>query len=60
LQLTMMLSGASDPMARIAFIVSNAKWMALMVGVALLLGAVLAQVQDRRQRRAKRASKTGP
>jgi len=60
LQLSMMLSGASDPMARIAFTVSNAKWMALMVGLALLLGAVLAQVQDRRQGRLKRASKTGP
>src|SRR5471032_1321546 len=44
LELGMMLSGASDRMARIAFTVSNAKWMALMVGLALLLGAVLAQV----------------
>jgi hypothetical protein len=60
LELTMMLSGASDRLARIAFIVSNAKGMALMVGLALLLGAVLAQVQDRQQRRVKRASKTGP
>jgi hypothetical protein len=60
LQLTMMLSGASDRLARIAFTVSNAKGMALMVGLALLLGAVLTQVQDRRQRRLKRASKTGP
>jgi hypothetical protein len=60
LELAMMLSGASDRLARIAFIVSNAKGMALMVGLALLLGAVLARVQDRQQWRVKRASKTGP
>jgi hypothetical protein len=60
LELAMMLSGASDRLARIAFIVSNAKGMALMVGLALLLGAVLAQVQDRQKRRVKRVSKTGP
>ena len=56
LELGMMLSGASDRMARIAFTVSNAKWMAVMVGVALLLGAVLAQVQERQQRRRKTPS----
>jgi len=56
LELAMMLSGTSDRLARIAFAVSNAKWMALTVGVALLLGAVLAQVQEHRQRRLKSSS----
>jgi len=56
LELAMMLSGASDRLAGIAFMVSNAKWMALTVGVALLLGAVLAQVQEHRQRRLKSSS----
>jgi len=60
LELGMMLPGASDRMARIAFTVSNAKWMALMVGLALLLGAVLAQVRERQQRRSQPSQKTGP
>jgi DMSO/TMAO reductase YedYZ heme-binding membrane subunit len=56
LQLTMMLSGATDSLARIAFTISNAKWMAIYVGLALLLGAVLARQQERQQARL-RASK---
>jgi hypothetical protein len=60
LELSMMLSGASDAVARIAFTVSNAKWTAVYVGFGLLLGAVLGQVQERQQRRLKRALKTGP
>jgi hypothetical protein len=38
-------------LARIAFTISNAKWMALYVGLALWLGAVLARQQERQQRR---------
>jgi hypothetical protein len=53
LELDQMLSGASDGLARIAFGVSNAKWMAIYVGLILLAGAVLARVADRRQKRAK-------
>jgi hypothetical protein len=51
LQLTMMLSGASDRLAGIAFTISNAKWMAIYVGLALWLGAILARQQERQQRR---------
>jgi hypothetical protein len=60
LELSMMLSGASDGIARIAFTVSNAKWAAIYVGLGLLLGAVLARVQERQQRRLKRALQSGP
>jgi len=49
LELNMMLSGATDSLARIAFTISNAKWMAITVGLALLLGAVLARQQERRK-----------
>ena len=31
-------------LARIAFAVSNAKWMAVYVGLALLVGAVMARL----------------
>ena len=44
LELDQMLSGTSDDIARIAFTVSNAKWMAVYVGLILLVGAVMAQV----------------
>jgi hypothetical protein len=63
LQLSMMLSGPSDRLARIALTVSNAKWVAIYVGLALWLGAILARQQERQQRRLKAASspdKTGP
>ena len=53
LQLFMMLSGATDGLARIALTVSNAKWMALTLGLVMLLGAVLAQVQERQKKRLK-------
>jgi hypothetical protein len=51
LELSMMLGGATDSVTRIALTVSNAKWMAIYVGLALLLGAVLAQVQERQKKR---------
>jgi hypothetical protein len=63
LQLGMMLSGASDRLAHIAFTVSNAKWVAIYVGLALWLGAILARQQERQQRRLRAAnssSKSGP
>jgi hypothetical protein len=50
-----MLSGPSDDIARIAFTVSNAKWMAIYVGLILLAGAVMARVAEWRQKRAKNA-----
>ena len=56
LQLDQMLSGASDQIARIAFTISNAKWMAIYVGAVLLLGAVMAQVAQARQKRAKKST----
>jgi hypothetical protein len=56
LQLGMMLSGATDQMARIALSVSNAKWVAICVGVALWLGALFARQQERFQRRLGRAN----
>jgi len=51
LQFGMMLTRPTDEVARIAFIISNAKWMALYVGLALWLGAILARQQERQQRR---------
>ena len=51
LELGMMLSRPTDDLARIAFTVSNAKWMAIYVGVALWLGALWARQQARQQRR---------
>ena len=53
LQFTMMLSRPTDDLARIAFTISNAKWMALYVGLGLWLGAMLARQQERQQRRLK-------
>lgn len=53
LQFSMMVSGASDMLARTAYTVSHAKTMALMIGVLLLLGAVLARVQERKLKRLK-------
>lgn len=51
LQFAMMLTRPTDELARIAFTISNAKWMALYVGLGLWLGAVLARQQERQQRR---------
>lgn len=56
LQLSMLLSGATNEAARIALSVSNAKWVAIYVGVALWLGAVLARQHERQQRRLKQAN----
>ena len=53
LQVFMMLNGATDGLARIAFTISTAKMMAIMVGPVLLLGAVLAQVAERQKKRLK-------
>jgi len=56
LQLRMLLTGATDQAAGIALYVSNAKWVAIYVGVALWLGAILARQQERIQRRLKQAN----
>jgi len=56
LQFTMMLTRPTDELARIAFTISNAKWMALYVGLALWLGAMLARQQERQQRRLRETS----
>jgi hypothetical protein len=55
LEMEQMLSGASDDVARIAFTVSNAKWMAVYIGLILLAGAVMAAVAEGRQKRVKNA-----
>ena len=59
LQFTFMLSGVTDPLARVALTISNAKWVAVYIGAALLLGALLARQQERQQRRLRRASRAG-
>jgi hypothetical protein len=51
LEFAMMLSRPTDELARIAFGVSNAKWVAVYVGLGLWLGAVLARQQERQRRR---------
>jgi len=60
LELGMMLSRPTDQMAGIAFTVSNAKWMAIYVGVALWLGALWGRQQERQQRRLQRAETLPP
>ena len=63
LQLTMMLSGPSDQLARIALAVSNAKWMAIYVGLALWLAALMgppAGASAATITAGERALKTGP
>jgi hypothetical protein len=63
LQFSLMLSGATDSLARIALTISNAKWVAIYVGMTLWLGALLARQQERQQRRLRRANRgaeTGP
>ena len=54
-----MVSGPTDALARIALMISNAKWVAVYVGFALLLGAVMAWQQDRQQQRLKRQNSAG-
>jgi hypothetical protein len=56
LQLTLMFSGLSDQLARIALSVSNAKWVAIYAGMALWLGALWARQQERQQQRLRRTS----
>jgi hypothetical protein len=51
LELSLLLGGASDALARLAFTISNAKMVAVYVGLVLLAGAILAQVQERQKRR---------
>lgn len=55
LEYGMMLSGPTDSLAHLAFTLSNAKWVAVYVGMALFLGAILARVQERRQARVRSA-----
>lgn len=56
LQFSMMLTGPSDRLAGIALMLSNAKWMAVYVGLLLLAGAVVGQVLERRKKPAKTGS----
>jgi hypothetical protein len=49
LQLWMLLNGPSDGLARIAAGASNIKYAALIVGIILLVGAVMALVAQRRK-----------
>jgi hypothetical protein len=58
LQMEQMLSGPTDGLAQLAFSVSNAKWMAVYTGLILLVGAVMARLAERRQKRAKNAIST--
>ena len=51
LEFGMMLTRPTDDLARIAFTISNAKWMAVYVGLALWLGAILARQQERQRQR---------
>jgi len=50
LQLNMLLNGATDDLARIAYNVSSAKTVAVTVGVALLITAVVAKIGMRKAR----------
>jgi len=50
LQLNMLLNGATDDLARIAYNVSGAKTVAVTVGVALLITAVVAKIGMRKTR----------
>jgi hypothetical protein len=58
LEMGEMVSGTSDALARIAFNVSNAKWMAVTVGLILLAGAVMARLAEGRQKAAKNSAQT--
>jgi hypothetical protein len=48
LQLSMLLGGVSDSLVRFSSAASNVKNLALLIGLALLLGAIVARVQQRR------------
>lgn len=47
----MLLKGATDGAARIAFMLSTAKTAAVYVGLVLLAGAILARVQERARKK---------
>jgi hypothetical protein len=51
LEMWMLLNRPTDDLARLAATISNAKYVALVVGTALLIGAVLAVLDQRRKRR---------
>jgi hypothetical protein len=53
LELVLLMGHGSDSLAGLAHSVSSAKWAALGVGLVLLVGAVLARVAERQQRRLK-------
>jgi hypothetical protein len=50
LQLNMLLNGATDDLARLAYNVANAKTVAVTVGIALLIAAIVAKVGMRKAR----------
>ena len=58
LQLTMLLTGATDTLASLSSTASSVKNAALLVGLVLLLGAVMARINLRRMRKAN--SDSGP
>jgi hypothetical protein len=51
LQLTMWLGGASDTLVTLSSTASTAKNVALLIGLALLLGAIMARINQRRASR---------
>jgi len=51
LHLTILWSGSSDALARIAHTVSTAKLVGFTIGLLLLLGAILARVMERQKAR---------
>lgn len=51
LQITMLLSGVTDTLVLLSSSASNVKNLALLIGLALLLGAIVARVQQRRMSR---------
>ena len=53
LEFAMMLTRPTDELARIAFTMSNAQWMAIYLGLSLWLGAILARQQERQKLRLK-------
>ncbi len=52
LQLWMLLNGPTDALARLSAMASNAKYVALIVGAVLLIGALATQLDQRRRARA--------
>jgi hypothetical protein len=52
LQIAMLMGGVSDTLVRFSSAASNVKNLALLIGMALLLAAIIARVQQRRISRA--------